>query len=359
MHCKHSWDLFFINKVLPRNYIINDWKSSRSQLLFNREKSYFPQTLPFVAIEIEKDKIALELKNIEDQLIELKMQKNYLNNKLLDLNKNHKSITNDKFSIRQCPTPNCKGFLDQDSCILCHKKSCLQCNTNILENTHECKQEDIDTWKQIVKSSKPCPNCGTRIQKSSGCSQMWCLGCHVAFNWNTGLIEKGPIHNPHYYEWAEHLGHRQGAIANEPCDGRRVWNIYNFYNVNVEDRSRFKKLHQKLNHVINHELLLLREKTQNKNNMDLRIQFLRDLINEQEYKRKLISREIQYQKNIRLIDTLDTMSMFVVELLTDFLKNKIDFQEFENKIMQIKNFANTNITEINNTFHSKIGYIIL
>jgi hypothetical protein len=29
---------------------------------------------------------------------------------------------------------------------------------------------------------------------------MWCVKCHTAFCWNTGIIET-QIHNPHYYEW--------------------------------------------------------------------------------------------------------------------------------------------------------------
>jgi len=361
VHCKHSWDLFFLNKILPRNYLTKEWRNSRSQLLFNRERSFFPQTMPLVAIEIEKEKINLQFKEIEEKEMELRAQKQELYNQLYHLNSEEKPLKINRFNIRQCPTPNCKGFLDNDYCIICNQKSCLKCNINILQGeNHECKQEDIDTWQQIVKSSKPCPNCGTRIQKLSGCNQMWCLGCQVAFNWATGAIEKGPVHNPHYYEWAERLGlnHLETQAINDPCQGRRVWNFYNFYNVNIEDRSSFKNLHQKLNHIINHELVMLREKT-HFNNVDLRIKYLRDLMNEHEYKKKLISREIQIQKNLRMVDTYDTMSMLVVQILNDFLKNQIKFNELEKKIHEVIDFANINIEEINKTFHSNIARISL
>jgi len=367
MHCNHVWDLFFTNKILPRNYMSTDWRSSRAGLLLNREKSFFPETMPLVALEIEKENLNDELRRIEEQERALKARKITIYRRisviedpatstLVPANKETLS-----FKIRQCPTPNCKGFLDTQngSCIICNKSSCLQCNTNKLEGVeHECKQDDLDTWQHIQKSSKPCPNCATRIQRSMGCAQMWCPGCHVAFNWNTGQIEKGPIHNPHFYEWADRLGIQQPVAANRgnPCDANRVWYYYTYTTCTIpsEERKAFREIHQRLNHIINNEVVGLREKVQ-RNNTDLRIKFLRNQINEEHYKKVLIHREIQHQKDVRMLETLDTLNMVIVPLLQQFISNQVTYAVLINQIKNVEKFVNESITEINDCFKSKIG----
>ena len=38
------------------------------------------------------------------------------------------------------------------------------------------------------------------------CDQMWCIECKTAFSWAKGTIEKGVVHNPHYYQWMRQNG---------------------------------------------------------------------------------------------------------------------------------------------------------
>jgi len=363
MHCKHQWDLFFTNKILPRNYMSTDWRTTRAGLLLNRERSFFPETMPLVALQIEKENLQEELRQIEDKERALRQRKNVIYRRIYDIdhpNSNQPKVEEIKnsFKIRQCPTANCKGFLDisNGDCIICNTTSCLLCNVN-KEVEHECKSEDLETWQAIQRSSKPCPNCATRIQRSSGCAQMWCPGCHVAFNWNTGHIEKGPIHNPHFYEWADRLGIRQPLHVNQnngPCDNNRVWYYYSFTNVPANEKKSFRETHQRLNHIVNNEILILRNKVQ-RNNTDLRIKFLRNHIQEEHYKKILIQREIQHQKDVRILETYDTLNLVIVPLLQQFMNKEINYEILIQHFKNVEKFVNESINEINDTFRSKIS----
>ena len=75
--------------------------------------------------------------------------------------------------IRRCMRSNCNGFLSTAwKCGLCEWYSCSKCFTQKGQNhdsPHECKKEDIETADLIRSDSKPCPNCGEFINKSSGC----------------------------------------------------------------------------------------------------------------------------------------------------------------------------------------------
>lgn len=136
--------------------------------------------------------------------------------------------------IKPCPTEDCKGFLStQYKCGLCNVKVCPKCfdiihfttqssgdgnPDNIIQvsGPHECKPENIESANMIKKETKACPQCGVPIFKISGCNQMWCTGCNIAFDWRTGNIETGGIHNPHYFDWLKKNG-KQGMGNGQPA----------------------------------------------------------------------------------------------------------------------------------------------
>jgi len=119
---------------------------------------------------------------------------------------------------RKCPIEECKGFLNEEYfCGLCRNNFCKDCLEPIGDD-HACDPRVVKTMKLLNRDSKSCPKCGTVIYKSSGCSQMWCINCHTAFDWRSGEIATGRIHNPHFIEFK-----RKGGASREhgdiPCGG--------------------------------------------------------------------------------------------------------------------------------------------
>ena len=76
----------------------------------------------------------------------------------------------------------------------------------------------------IKKEAKPCPQCGEFISKVSGCDQMFCIKCSCAFSYNTGIIEKGIIHNPLAYDYFQKNPDAQEAYLNRIRGGGETEN---------------------------------------------------------------------------------------------------------------------------------------
>jgi hypothetical protein len=112
----------------------------------------------------------------------------------------------------------CRGYiLVGSSCGLCKTRLCKECNVaqspskhneTLVYPDHACDPSDVLSWQAIKEDSVGCPKCGTRIQKISGCNQMWCTvkDCNTAFDWATGKVVNGPVHNPHYHQWLANGG---------------------------------------------------------------------------------------------------------------------------------------------------------
>jgi hypothetical protein len=152
---------------------------------------------------------------IEDNIMNSANAKEYLRKKNLS---QEVAIEKKSVYIYPCGQNDCNGFLNNKYvCGICSTTFCAACFGLIGNKTenkaeyktarkdHQCKEEDIASAKTIKESTRPCPGCKTRIFKISGCDQMWCTVCHVAFSWRTGELEKGNIHNPEYTKYMSDL----------------------------------------------------------------------------------------------------------------------------------------------------------
>lgn len=62
---------------------------------------------------------------------------------------------------------------------------------------------------------------------------MWCTECHTAFSWRTGVIVRGTIHNPHYFEYMRSRSNgrdipRQPGDVPERCNERARLTVWEF-----------------------------------------------------------------------------------------------------------------------------------
>jgi hypothetical protein len=239
MGCKTLWNREFVDSFCTKYFRNTELKRHRENVLFERERARMPETQP----EVERIQHMRRLRRIirrqKEDLIELhhryrtfeveiplppeirtlyrEMENTYRH--LEELRNGGTFIDNEprKF-VRQCPVEECKGFLNEEwYCGLCTQNYCKDCNEPLVPG-HECDPETVKTMKLLNKDSKSCPKCGTVIHKTSGCAQMWCISCHTAFNWRTGEIEMGRIHNPHFIEFKKKtmMSREHGDI---PCGG--------------------------------------------------------------------------------------------------------------------------------------------
>ena len=120
-----------------------------------------------------------------------------------------------------CPVADCRGFAGEPnwSCSSCKANICMDCHEVVAGESHVCDPKALETIQLLRNDTKPCPKCQTPIHKISGCDQMWCICCKTAFSWDTGRIEKGLIHNPHFYQFQ--AGHIQQIrnVGDVACGG--------------------------------------------------------------------------------------------------------------------------------------------
>jgi hypothetical protein len=234
MLCKSKWDREFINKYLTKSFINTKLKEHTENIFMDREISKLPDTQVY-AQQVK------QIQGISDRIAECEAQKN----RLLRLVLKQKDLSRDLYAeinrIRyngvvqtseekkftyKCPNGECKGFLGGNwKCGLCDIKYCKDCMEPKEEN-HECDKNTKETFQLIKKDTKPCPKCGELIFKLSGCSQMWCTICHTTFDWRTGQLEAGTVHNPEYYRWMRESGQTLARnpldVPHDPCGNRLI-----------------------------------------------------------------------------------------------------------------------------------------
>lgn len=318
MDCKKEWDRKSLLKKFTRKFVDIDYKNHSENLLFEIEKTLLPATQPIIEEIKRKKEIQIEMNNILKQIHELQVSWNQLHQA-----STQKTMDDKKTFIKKCPKEDCRGFLStQWKCGLCDYWTCPECHElkGIQKDSlHECKKENVETVQLLLKDSKPCPGCSIMIFKIEGCSQMFCTQCKTVFDWKSGRIDTGSIHNPHYFEWLRKNNKYQERNPMDIHCGREIDQLFIS---RLQRLGYVKKVNIKLFEEIAINLIHMRHVDLPRfisdrilNNQDLRIQYLEGTINEKQFKLTLQKRTKKIEKQRDICNVINTVLTSSTEIL--------------------------------------------
>jgi hypothetical protein len=405
--CKKAWSALFLVNHLNRSYITTDYKKHRQGLLLEREISQLPTTMEaareYTERNARKDRVKalrLEVKALEDQRT-LRYNEIY---RLTSYNpatvaggalEETPEARERRQFVMPCPHQDCRGFLStQLKCAICANFTCVDCNAVIgLTKTapHTCNPEDVQSRQLIRAETKPCPTDGTRIFKISGCDQMWCWTCQTAFSWNTGKIDKGVVHNPHFYEYQRMLAAKTGEVAAPRNPGDVVCGGLIGYSVlrrqifgrlqtllyqpaaNLEGAwksvkdiiSMVEHLHRTIGHIANDSLPTLRQKLRDATNHEtLRVKYIVKELTKDELAAEIYKQDKLRQKYtdiIRIFELLSTVGIEMFNALSDSVRIGVAYKdEVVTQLQQfdvLRLYCNDQFLTISHVFNHSVPQI--
>lgn len=362
MNCKVPWNSGFISSIFTKAFLNGDYKQHREKVLLDREKSKIVATLPLAenekknrimkeelnVLKLKKDNLVKEIENVNLSMLTLKRQMR---------NNSKENTSSKKVFTHPCVNDGCRGFLDSRwVCGLCDVRVCSHCFMRRDEGEHTCDPNNVESAKLIKKSSRSCPSCSAAISKIDGCDQMWCPVCKTAFSYNTGQIETGNIHNPHFYEYMKTQGDLPRNIGDVPCGG-----LPSVYAVMRHLKKMGRQDHVAVNvlrclsHIQNYEIPRYTVMDHGADlHVNLRIEYILNDITEEQWKKKLhtLEKQINVSRNIRLI--FDMVTMVGIDLLAKVMTchDWKELDDIEGEFDRFREYINKSFKEHSKTFHS-------
>ena len=233
MNCLKPFTRTFLTTELGLTFIKTTYRDKRKELLYEVEKSKLPTTMGAARryqrckdYEVKIKMLTAEREKIKEQERQITTQMIVMQNKIYNIrigssDEDEKKKRNE--FTHPCVDEKCNGFMSsQWKCGICKKFGCHKCHEVIgmkKDDPHECDEDTVKTVAAIKTDTRPCPKCHCPIYKISGCDQMWCTQCEVAFSWKTGDIQRGLVHNPHYYEAQRKMGIATRNPGDVVCGG--------------------------------------------------------------------------------------------------------------------------------------------
>lgn len=354
MNCNHEFNEQFLMNVCTKTFMNKEYKKTKEQFLYDREQARFPEAQQLISLRKTRDATYQEAMNLKIMYEEKMNEYNRLHSQF-----NRRDTTGIESLVsgytRRCPMDSCRGFLNRQwKCGMCDKNICSKCNEEKIDE-HECNPANVATTELIKKDSKPCPNCGIYIHKLEGCNQMWCTECSTAFDWRSGAIVTGNIHNPHFFEARRAAGMRGRNINDVPCGGLPTF--HELMSVGFSpDRYRFPGAIIGLVCDVQGKIVNAPEP----NNVDLRIKYLEGEIDEIGFKRSICMSDKRYNMQREIDDVYQMVSTTLSDILRHLVipDSEMNRNMAEQQIVDILNYSNDALRAITKKYGSKIDKTI-
>lgn len=365
-NCKKVWSFEFLFENFPANFHNEKYRERRASILFGHEKSMLPATQPLAAEELRKRNIRQKIVSIQAEISELESKIRIKNAMIFDLGKTFNRTEEKKENIvkeifvRACPVENCRGFLSTAlKCGTCEGYACKHCHlpkNSKYDEDHKCNADTVATIKLLASDTKACPACSTPIYKIQGCDQMYCTQCHTAFSWNKGTIERGTIHNPHYYEW-QRSQNRDGRVGDVVCGGVVPLEHLDRALLKTNNKTSVLSAHRLVNHILYVELFPFPNNANPLDNTDLRVSFLLKEITEVQFISKIKQRMKKQEKDGSIHMILSMFTTIMSDLFGNIVNDKNNILNHIHSMKELRTYTNTCLHKIRNRFKGVAPFI--
>ena len=360
-HCMQCRTVFDRDKLktISSSFVNGPLKRHREHVLLDREMAKLPATQRYVDRELrqrENNRAATALAHERERLLR---RLHEIRERMLELGQRVALPDAKREFTHRCSVPNCRGFLSSAwKCGVCGTHTCNTCNTPRRDG-HVCAADDVQTFATVQADATKCPGCAQYISRVSGCDQMWCIGCHTAFSWQTGRKVNGALHNPHYYDFMRTRG--DGAIGRElgdvPCGGLPSVAELRAY-VRGADRAANECMrclygyHRLTVHVTNDDLLrvnALAADTEERN-VDLRVKYMLGELDDEAFRVQLQRREKRVEKAREIQFILQMFVHTSSDMLRRFCTERTDQATALRELRALHDYTNVTLGAVSQRF---------
>ena len=361
MNCKKVWNDDFIDTIFPKSFRKKEFKIHIENIMFEKQEAMFGETIEEINKDKKADGIKVKILMLEKQILEYKMELNNLYADNTQKNKEKNIII-----IKKCPTDNCQGYLDRKyKCGICEVQICSKCENikkNVIEgeeDEHVCNKDDVDTVSLKNKTSKPCPTCSKLTFKAGGCSQVWCPppcngGKGTSWNFNTGLLDKGAVHSPDYYDYMRKNGNLLPANnCRENLLFPAIWELQR--TMSRKDFLHITDIHRFFIDLENNVMKKFEERNLGdfRANLDLRKLYLTNKLDKSQFKRNLFARNKKINKKKTIYENLDILYQVGFDIFNRLKYNHITKAQAIEELNNIRCYYNTIIKKTKDRYDCK------